>query len=57
MPIISSQRSDWERAGEGDPDENVPLGCAQYFIAGSFVRSEIAYAAPLPLSSSFFTFT
>ncbi|XP_076670185.1 WD and tetratricopeptide repeats 1 isoform X2 [Andrena cerasifolii] len=34
VPIISSQRSDWERAGEGDPDENVPLGCAQYFIAG-----------------------
>ncbi|XP_054012474.1 WD and tetratricopeptide repeats protein 1-like [Hylaeus anthracinus] len=41
VPIISSPRSDWERgdlnirrAGEGDPDENIPLGCAQYFIAG-----------------------
>ncbi|XP_034181101.2 WD and tetratricopeptide repeats 1 [Osmia lignaria lignaria] len=39
VPIISSQHSDLTRgntgrAGEGDPDENIPLGCAQYFIAG-----------------------
>ncbi|XP_076292142.1 WD and tetratricopeptide repeats protein 1-like isoform X1 [Lasioglossum baleicum] len=42
VPIVSTPRSDWERghaslrraAGEGDPDENIPLGCAQYFIAG-----------------------
>ena len=59
MPI-SSPHSNWTRgnvcirlAGGGDPDENIPLGCAQYFIAGSFVRSEIAYATPLPLYSSF----
>ncbi|XP_060813250.1 WD and tetratricopeptide repeats protein 1-like isoform X1 [Bombus pascuorum] len=38
---ISSPHSNWTRgnvcirlAGGGDPDENVPLGCAQYFIAG-----------------------
>lgn len=62
MPI-SSPHSNWTRgnvcirlAGGGDPDENIPLGCAQYFIAGSFVRSEIAYATPLPLFSSFVTF-
>ncbi|XP_043265307.1 WD and tetratricopeptide repeats protein 1-like isoform X2 [Colletes gigas] len=41
VPDISPLRNDWERvtlnlprAGEGDPDENIPLGCAQYFIAG-----------------------
>ncbi|XP_031846992.1 WD and tetratricopeptide repeats 1 [Nomia melanderi] len=39
VPIIWGHRGDWERgntrrAGEGDPDENIPLGCAQYFIAG-----------------------
>ncbi|KAK1128068.1 hypothetical protein QLX08_000657 [Tetragonisca angustula] len=38
---ISSPHSNWTRgnvcirlAGGGDPDENIPLGCAQYFIAG-----------------------
>ncbi|XP_076243195.1 WD and tetratricopeptide repeats 1 isoform X2 [Calliopsis andreniformis] len=35
LSIITSPSSDWERrTGEGDPDENIPLDCAQYFIAG-----------------------
>ncbi|XP_017752740.1 PREDICTED: WD and tetratricopeptide repeats protein 1 isoform X2 [Eufriesea mexicana] len=38
---ISSSHNRWTRtnvcirlAGGGDPEENIPLGCAQYFIAG-----------------------
>ncbi|KOC65400.1 WD and tetratricopeptide repeats protein 1 [Habropoda laboriosa] len=42
VPIMSSPHSHMtrgivrmrRRAARGDPDENVPLGCAQYFIAG-----------------------
>lgn len=42
VPLVSSPHNNWDRLnwsthhrpGEGDPDDNVPLGCAQYFIAG-----------------------
>lgn len=54
---IQDNSADWAnvsmyRAGKGDPDDNIPLGSVQYFIAGSFVQSEIAYALPLTLFSS-----
>ncbi|KAG7197011.1 hypothetical protein KM043_017547 [Ampulex compressa] len=37
VPVVPSPHEDWQRlnrAGKGDQDDNVPLGCAQYFIAG-----------------------
>jgi len=42
-PASIYDNTDWTnintyRAGKGDPDENIPLGSAQYFIAGSFIQ-------------------
>lgn len=47
VPVGPATQNDWPRlspstAGKGDPDDNIPVGCAQYFIAGSFVRSELS---------------
>lgn len=57
MPPTPSihDNSDWAnistyRAGKGDPDDNIPLGSTQYFIAGLFVQSQIY----MPLSLLFF---
>ncbi|OAD59937.1 WD and tetratricopeptide repeats protein 1 [Eufriesea mexicana] len=42
------------RAPHSCKKENIPLGCAQYFIAGSFVRSEIANRS---LTTTYLTFS
>ncbi|XP_034937043.1 WD and tetratricopeptide repeats protein 1-like [Chelonus insularis] len=46
IPTGSTLQNDWTRvnsstAGKGDPDDNIPLGCAQYFSAGHLDTSSL----------------
>ncbi|KAK0087173.1 hypothetical protein PV325_001625 [Microctonus aethiopoides] len=47
VPAGPTMYDDWpipppSTPGKGDPDDNIPVGCAQYFIAGS-MKSEFAF--------------
>ncbi|KAK0179561.1 hypothetical protein PV327_005302 [Microctonus hyperodae] len=46
VPVGPAMQNDWptlslSTAAKGDPDDNIPVGCAQYFIAGHLRSSHL----------------